>query len=105
LVFLLTLVLSGSPAVALDPLPKQSGFSGYIQPRAGYLSIKSNTVAKALNFDLSDQRIGDLDDEPDSESTAIFTVPYKVAYTFAGTRTELAGRWISAARRAANFSA
>jgi len=66
LVFLLTLVLSGSPAIALDPIPKQSGFSGYIQPGAGYMSIKSNTVAKVLNFDLSDQRIGDLDDEPRS---------------------------------------
>jgi hypothetical protein len=89
LVFLLTLALSGSPAIALDPIPQQSGFSGYIQPGAGYLNIKSNTVAKALNFDLSDQRIGDLDDEPDSQSTAIFTVPYKLAYTFAGSRTEL----------------
>jgi opacity protein-like surface antigen len=83
------LLVGVNVALALDPIPKQSGFSGYIQPGAGYLSIKSNTVAKVLNFDLSDQRIGDLDDEPDSESTAIFTVPYKVAYTFAGSRTEL----------------
>jgi hypothetical protein len=75
LVFLLTLVLSGSPAIALDPIPKQSGFSGYIQPGVGYLSIKSDTVAKMLNFDLSDKRINDLDEEPDSQSTAIFTVP------------------------------
>jgi hypothetical protein len=41
----------------------------------GYLSIKSDTVAKMLNFDLSDKRINDLDEEPDSQSTAIFTVP------------------------------
>jgi opacity protein-like surface antigen len=88
-VLVIALMAGGDFALALDPIPKQSGFSGYIQPGAGYMSIKSNTVAKVLNFDLSDQRIGDLDDEPDSESTAIFTVPYKLAYTFAGSRTEL----------------
>jgi opacity protein-like surface antigen len=88
-VLAIALLAAANVVLALDPIPKQSGFSGYIQPGAGYLSIKSNTVAKVLNFDLSDQRIDDLNDEPDSESTAIFTVPYKLAYTFAGTRTEL----------------
>ncbi len=76
-------------ALALDPIATQSGFSGFIQPGAGYLSIESNTVAKVLSFDLSDKRINDLNDEPDSESTAIFTVPFKLAYTFAGSRTEI----------------
>jgi hypothetical protein len=85
----MAMLAGGDLALALDPIPKQSGFSGYIQPGAGYLNIKSNTVAKVLNFDLSEQRINDLDDDPNSESTAIFTVPYKLAYTFAGTRTEL----------------
>ena len=88
-VLAIVFLAGGDFALALDPIPKQSGFSGYIQPGAGYLSIKSNTVAKVLNFELSDQRINDLDDEPDSESSAIFTVPYKLAYTFAGARTEL----------------
>lgn len=88
-VLAIALLAGAGLALALDPIPKQSGFSGYIQPGGGYLSIKSNTVAKVLNFDLSDQRIDDLDDEPDSESTAIFTLPYKIAYTFAGSRTEL----------------
>jgi hypothetical protein len=88
-VLVIVLLSGGDVALALDPIPKQSGFSGFIQPGVGYMTIKSNTVAKVLNFDLSDQRIDDLDDEPDSESTAIFTVPYKIAYTFAGTRTEL----------------
>lgn len=80
---------AASPAMALDPIPQRSGFSGYIQPGVGYLSIKSNTVAKVLSFDLSDKSINNLNDEPDAESGAIFTVPYKLAYTFAGTRTEL----------------
>ena len=85
----IVLLVGTNPVMALDPIPKQSGFSGYIQPGPGYLSIKSNTVAKVLSFDLSDKSINNLNDEPDSESMAIFTVPYKLAYTFAGTRTEL----------------
>ena len=88
-VFSLALIVAGSPASALDPISSQSGFSGYIQPGLGYLNIKSNTVAKVLSFDLSDQKISDLNDEPDSQSTVIFTVPFKLAYTFAGTRTEV----------------
>ena len=88
-VFSLALIVAGSPASALDPISSQSGFSGYIQPGLGYLNIKSNTVAKVLSFDLSDQKISDLNDEPDSQSTVLFTVPFKLAYTFAGTRTEV----------------
>lgn len=88
LVFALVVILVGSPASALDPIPQQPGFSGYIQPGVGYMNVESNTVAKILSFDLSNQRIDSLDDEPDSESTAIFTVPFKLAYTFANGRTE-----------------
>lgn len=86
---LLGVMVGTNPVMALDPIPQNSGFSGYLQPGVGYLSIKSNTVAKVLSFDLSDKRINNRNDEPDSESGAIFTVPYKLAYTFAGTRTEL----------------
>ena len=88
-VFCLAAVFSGMPALALDPISQQSGFSGYIQPGFGYLNIKSNMVAKVVSFDLSEEKIGDVDEEPDSESTAIFTLPFKLAYTFAGSRTEV----------------
>ena len=89
MVLSLALIFAGSPALALDPIANQSGFSGYIQPGLGSLNIKSNTVAKVLSFDLSDKKISDLNDEPDSQSTVLFTVPFKLAYTFAGSRTEV----------------
>ena len=85
----LAVILSGSPALALDPIPKQAGFSGYVQPGLGYLSIKSNMVAKVLSFDLSDQKINNLNDEPDSQSTMLFSLPFKLAYTFQGGRTQV----------------
>lgn len=81
--------LVASPAWALDPISSTSGFSGFVQPGVGSLYIKSNMVAKVLSFDMSDKRIADLDDDPNSESTLIVTLPFKLAYTFAGSRTEI----------------
>jgi hypothetical protein len=85
----IVLLVGANVALALDPIPKQPGFSGYIQPGLGYLSIKSNMVAKVLSFDLSDQKINNLNDEPDSQSTMLFSLPFKLAYTFQGGRTQV----------------
>jgi Protein of unknown function (DUF2860) len=85
----LSVALAGSPALALDPIQSKSGFSGFVQPGLGFLSIKSNTVAKVLSFDLSEKRTSALDNNPDAENTVLVTVPFKLAYTFAGTGTEL----------------
>ena len=85
----IVLLVGANVVFALDPIPKQPGFSGYVQPGLGYLSIKSNMVAKVLSFDLSDQKINNLNDEPDSQSTALFSLPFKLAYTFQGGRTQV----------------
>jgi hypothetical protein len=85
----LALVMVAFPALALDPIPREPGFSGYVQPGLGSLYIKSNTVAKVLSFDLSDKRIADINDDPNSESTLLVTLPFKLAYTFAGSRTQI----------------
>jgi len=79
----------GIQALAIQPIPKQSGFSGFVQPGVGYLNIKSNTVAQFAGFDLSDKKINSLSDEPNSESTAIVTLPFEIDYTFGSTRTQL----------------
>jgi len=89
LVLSLVLVIAGSPALALDPIPNQSGFSGFVQPGVGYLNMKTNMVSSVAGFELSDKRISDLNDEPDSESTAIVTMPFNIAYTFANSRTQV----------------
>ncbi len=85
---LASLMITPLSALALDPIRQQSGFSGFIQPGLGFMDIKSNMVAKVLGFDLSENPIGSLA-EPDSESTAILALPFKIAYTFASSRTEV----------------
>jgi hypothetical protein len=88
-VVMIFLLAGANVSLALDPIPKQPGFSGYIQPGLGYMSIKSNMVAKVLSFDLSDQKINNLSDEPDSQSTMLFSLPFKLAYTLQGGRTQV----------------
>ncbi len=39
-------------ATALEPIPVESGFSGFIRPGAGYLRYKSNMIASVVGFDL-----------------------------------------------------
>ena len=77
------------PTLALDPISQQSGFSGYIQPGVGYMDIKSNMIAKVLSFDMSKDKINSLGSDPDSQSTALISFPFKLAYTFDGSQTEV----------------
>ena len=88
-VLTLILLMAANPATALDPIPKESGFSGFIRPGVGYLNFKSNMVASFLGFDLSDKKTNSLDDSPDSQSNAIALVPFSLQYTFGSTRTQL----------------
>ncbi|MEJ2519378.1 MAG: DUF2860 family protein, partial [Desulfuromonadales bacterium] len=83
------LPVSAKTTFALDPFPKEAGFSGFVQPGVGYLNIKSNLVAKAGGSDLSNSQISSLGNKADSESTAIFTLPFKLAYTFDSLRTQI----------------
>lgn len=87
---LIILLLSGvHPANALDPIPMESGFSGFVRPSIGYLNYKSNMVASFLGYDLSEKKTNSLRDTPDSESSTLAMVPFSLRYTFASTRTQL----------------
>ncbi len=83
------LLLGATWASALDPIPQESGFSGFVRPGVGYLKYKSNMVASIQGFDLSKEKIDSRDDSPHSKTTALVTLPFTLAYTFASTRTQL----------------
>ena len=82
-------VMAAGMANALEPVPRESGFNGFIRPGIGYLQYKTNMVASFLGFDLSDEQGSPLDESPDSESSAILLAPFSLGYTFAGTRTQI----------------
>ena len=85
----MVLLLGATWASALEPIPQESGFSGFIRPGVGYINFKSNMVASFLGYDLTDKRTNSLFDSPDSQSNAIALIPFSLEYTFAGTRTQL----------------
>jgi hypothetical protein len=76
-------------ATALEPIPQESGFSGFVRPGVGYMRFKSNMVASFLSYDLSEKKIDSLNDSPGAESNGIALAPFSVAYTFGSTRTQL----------------
>ena len=76
-------------ATALEPVPEESGFGGFVRPGVGYINYKSNLVASFVGLDLSDKKINSLTDSPDSQSNGIALVPFSLEYTFASTRTQL----------------
>ena len=83
-------LFSASLSFALEPIPQESGFSGFIRPGVGYLYFKSNMVASFLGiFDLSDKKTDSLDNSPDAQSNVVAMAPFSLEYTFASTRTQL----------------
>ena len=86
---IIVLFMGANLASALDPIPVESGFHGFIRPGVGYLNYKSNMVASFLGFDLSEKKTNSRTDTPSSESTGIVLVPFSLQYTFASTRTQL----------------
>jgi hypothetical protein len=83
------LLLNADVATALEPIPLESGFGGFIRPGAGYMRYKSNMIASFLGFDLSDKKTNSLTDSPDAQNTGIALVPFQLNYTFATTRSQL----------------
>jgi len=88
-VMAIMLLFGANLSTALEPIPKESGFSGFIRPGVGAMRYKTNMVASFLGFDLSDKKTDSLDDSPDAESTGVALVPFSLEYTFASTRTQL----------------
>ena len=79
-----------APALALDPLPKESGFSGFVNLGAGVGSVESNFLARisGIDVDLGDDTIDNLD-SPDDEDITMAAFQFDVGYTFANQKTRI----------------
>ncbi len=83
------LLFTSIPALAIEPIPKESGFSGFVNVGVGYLSLKSNMIAGTDLGDFGKRTIDSIFDSPDSESNALPLINGELRYTFATTRTQL----------------
>ena len=60
---------------AVEPIPGEAGFSGFIRPGVGGLDMETNMVAKFAGVDLSKDPISSLTASPDGESNFNFGFP------------------------------
>lgn len=77
-----------TPAWALDPLPQDAGFSGFVALGAAGGRVESNFLAEIANVDLSDDLIYTLD-SPDDTDIITPVLQFNVGYTFANNKTRV----------------
>lgn len=78
---LLSFVFS-STTQAQEIISKETGFSGYIRLSYGYLNIRTNSIARFLNNELSQNPIASLNENPARKNLGILTFPFELSYTF-----------------------
>lgn len=87
--FLFSVAFSGS-ALAMQPLPNETGFSGFVNLGAGVISLKSNVATGSSGSEFDNERITSIYDGPDdAESKGIPVLSGEVKYTFANIGTQL----------------
>jgi hypothetical protein len=87
--FITIMLLSVGPAFAIEPIPEESGFSGYLTLGGGYGYVKSNMIAGNAFGNVGKRTIDSLTDDPESSSSGSVQVNFDLRYTFASTRTQL----------------
>lgn len=80
-------VLANS-ALALDPMPAESGFSGFLDLGAAGGQVESNFLAEVLSVDLSDEKVRNYD-SPSETTIIIPSFNYNLGYTFANKKTRV----------------
>ncbi len=78
-------------AFALTPIPKESGFSGFIGSGFGAVKYKGNTIAgiDRVNIDFGDETTQTLTGEAESNTNGIGMLNFEIGYNFATSRTRV----------------
>lgn len=89
ILFSLMIVLSAAgSAMALEPLPKEKGWSGFVLFGGGFMKVEANTIAGNQIIDIGDETIDDIFASPDSDSSAVPTATFGLEYTFKNLKTQ-----------------
>jgi len=91
LLILVTVVFAANLAFAVDPIPKESGFSGHIGPGIGAVKYKGNMIAglSKINTDFGEATTKTLTGEAESNTQGIGLLNFEIGYNFASTRTRV----------------
>ncbi len=82
-------LLTAGTIYAVEPIPEESGFSGYLTVGGGYSHVKSNMISGNKMSNIGNRTVDSLTDSPDSNSTGGPNINFNLRYTFASTRTQL----------------
>ena len=85
----LLMMISIQPLWAVEPIPKEEGFSGYINIGLASVTAESNLIAGNRFSDISEKTNNSLADSPDSESDTMGILNGEVSYTFSSSRTQV----------------
>ena len=87
----LVLAAMAAPSIALDKMPDEAGFSGFVNLGAGVGNVESNFLARisGLDIDLGDDTIDDRG-SPDDEDLVMPALGLNLGYTFASKKTRVA---------------
>jgi hypothetical protein len=77
-----------SSNAALDPIPKESGFSGSINLGAGWVEAENNLVAGNTFVDIGNERVDTVFDDPESEDDVMPVFGGDLRYTVGEWRTQ-----------------
>ena len=75
--------LVAQTALAIEPMPKESGWNGYVSPVLSAMEFRDNQVAGAGPLDVGNKRIDSLDEKAKKQSAGAFSLPAEVGYMFA----------------------
>ncbi len=82
-------LLAATGAQALEKIPTESGFSGFIAGGAGTTRLKSNMVSGNSVGDFDLERISSESQSPDSDTSTNPFINGKLAYTWADSKTQV----------------
>jgi hypothetical protein len=89
-VLCLGLLAMATQVQAGEPIPKDSGFSGFVQLGAGVMSMESNMVAGSSSTgDLGSRTISSMYESPDSETETSVVINGELRYTFGESGTQV----------------
>ncbi len=91
LAFLLAvgLLFKANIALAFEPIPKTSGFSGFVSLGGTVNDVESNMIAGTDLGDVANEKISSLTDSPDSKTSGTPLFNFELKYTFADARIQL----------------
>jgi len=83
----LALAIQAVPSHAIEPIPREEGFSGTVALGANYFKFESNEIAEVAGIEVSEKQTNSTG-EPDSKSSVLPALNFDLRYTLEDSGTQ-----------------